>query len=150
MYGAYIEKVFKIDYEELNNLVELFEACCNIRNKTAILERILSELSFHLAAEEQYLYPILSERHRQAVSEAQATHNILKLLVDELNQLGVDDSIMPAKLRVLCQLVRQHQDKKEQGLLSIMNEQDRQNFDQALHIHNHFSQHSPSKTLRGS
>jgi hemerythrin-like domain-containing protein len=113
------------DHRRLEGLLERFEQHegTNVRERSVLLRQLRDALRHHVGQEERFLYPIFRQRATAEeidlgpLDRAIEQHRLIELLADELADLDQTDEALPAKMRVLTELVRNHLDTEDAVVL---------------------------------
>ena len=95
------------------------------KQKRAIVDRIIEELSIHAAIEEQLFYPAVRECAPDAldhVLESLEEHHIVKWVLSELDGMAPDAERFDAKVTVLKENVLHHAEEEEQDMFPKVRE----------------------------
>ena len=86
-----------------------------VKGRTALLDRLTSELNVHELIEEKVLYPALKPhaKARDIVLEGFQEHHVADLIVRELHDLARDDEQWGAKFKVLKESIEHHIKEEE-------------------------------------
>lgn len=113
-------ELLKQDHDKVSDLFDKLEDTTEraIKTREELFARLKMELDIHTQIEEEVFYPVLEEadQTREMILESYEEHNIVKQLLDEMEQLPVDDETWTAKLRVLHENVDHHVDEEETQL----------------------------------
>lgn len=109
-------KLLKHDHEKVKDLFAKFQGTKGEKTRERLFAEIRQELELHSQLEEQVLYPVLKEHQEtKAISlEGEQEHHVVKVLLNELSELPVQDEAFTAKLTVLQENV-EHHIKEEEG-----------------------------------
>jgi hemerythrin-like domain-containing protein len=112
-------KLIKEDHKTVEALFKRFEAAGSraYKTKRSIADRVIQELTVHVAIEEQVLYPIMQQylpRGDELVHEATVEHAEAKKALATMTSLSGDDPLLDAKMAELIGGVRHHV-KEEEG-----------------------------------
>ena len=104
---AKVKKAFK-EFEEMDR--HDADAC------RRLIRSVCEELKVHTALEEEVFYPALRQAidDRDLMNEAAVEHETAKMLIEQLENMGIDDPNFFATFTVLGEYVRHHV-KEEQG-----------------------------------
>lgn len=88
------------------------------RGHEQALGRFAEEATAHMAAEEETLYAALLplDSMRPAALVSHEEHNVIRWMLNNLEQAARDEEVWPAKLRVLTSLLSDHIDSEEEDL----------------------------------
>lgn len=72
-------------------------------------------LRVHDVIEEKIFYPALKEhpKAREIVMEAHEEHHVMKVLLEEMDRLKVEDEVWQAKFKVMMENVEHHAEEEE-------------------------------------
>ena len=89
-----------------------------VKRRTAVLERLTTELTVHELLEERILYPALKPHPeaREIVLEGYQEHHVADLIVKELHELGRQDEQWGAKFKVLKENIEHHIEEEERKM----------------------------------
>jgi len=91
-----------------------------LKQKQPLVDKLETELSKHMAIEEQLFYPLAHDRGdeeaKEDVLEAIEEHHMVKLGLKELDKLAPDAERFKAKVTVLLELVKHHVDEEEKHI----------------------------------
>lgn len=113
--------LLKNDHKTVKRLFRQFEKLSDgaNRQRRAVVDKIIQELSIHAAIEEQLFYPAVREAvagTEDHVLESLEEHHVVKWLLSELEDLEPDAERFKAKVTVLIESVEHHADEEEQDL----------------------------------
>ena len=96
-----VEKAFR-EFDKLDR--QDTEAC------RRLVQTVCRELRLHTALEEEVFYPAIREavRDHDLMNEAAVEHETAKMLVEQLENMGIDDPNFFATFTVLGEYVRHH------------------------------------------
>lgn len=111
-------------HRAMEDLLDDLERAEGPERRVAVLRDVTAELARHMAIEERVLFPAIRaelgpedpERFGDDVLEALEEHHVLKVLLDELHDMDVDDERFPAKVEVLAETVEHHHEEEEGDL----------------------------------
>jgi hemerythrin superfamily protein len=115
-------QVLKADHDVVRDLFEKFKKAKESEDTTQLgeLQRtIFRELEVHTAIEEEVFYPEAKEVGEEAeelVNEGVEEHHVVKVLMEEIEQLSPDDDTFVAKMTVLIENVEHHAEEEEEEL----------------------------------
>ena len=111
-------QLLKADHAEVKALFKQFQKMRNGARKGGIVQQICTALTVHSEIEEEIFYPAvreaLDQKDESMMDEAAIEHQGVKNLVQEIENGGDDDEMLPAKMKVLCEYVMHHV-KEEEG-----------------------------------
>jgi hemerythrin superfamily protein len=105
---AEVRKLFK-QYEKLA------EAQADGEERQALAEEICAMLTVHATIEEEIFYPAAREAEVEAdlLDEAEVEHASAKDLIAQIQDMGPDDELFDAKVKVLGEYVEHHVQEEE-------------------------------------
>jgi iron-sulfur cluster repair protein YtfE (RIC family) len=110
-------ELLKKDHEKVSGIFEKLEPTTErgIKTREDLFAQLKQELEIHSKIEEQILYPVLKEAEEthDITLEAYEEHNVVKMLLTELEALPKDDETWEAKLTVLKENVEHHVEEEE-------------------------------------
>lgn len=111
------------DHEMVRELLKRIEKSSSgqVELRQELFSKLEHELLVHMEAEERFFYTALEQHDesREGALESYEEHQVTKSIIGAFNGLAVDDARWPAKLRVLGQLVRRHEDEEEHKLFKV-------------------------------
>ncbi|MBI2709145.1 MAG: hemerythrin domain-containing protein [Actinobacteria bacterium] len=119
--------MLKADHKTVEKLFKRFEKAGDgaLKEKRAVVDEIIRELSVHAAVEEQVFYPAIREAVDDAedeVLESLEEHHIVKWVLSELDGMDPGHERFDAKVTVLMENVRHHVEEEEQDLFPKVRE----------------------------
>lgn len=92
----------------------------------ALFRRIRTALLAHTELEEAVFYPAMDKitRAQDLVTDAHEEHEIMKMLLDQLGNMRLDDFHFDARMKVLIRNVERHIDEEEQELFPLFRKLD--------------------------
>lgn len=97
----------------------------SVEQKIEMFRALTDRLAAHAAIEEELFYPalerIVPEKDRPPILEAREEHQIWKMLLEELAELGPEDDEFDAKMKVLGDQVSHHAKEEERELFPLFN-----------------------------
>jgi hemerythrin-like domain-containing protein len=115
--------LLKADHREVEMLFADFERSAEQELDTilSVAHQLLTVLSIHAELEEQLLYPMLRDALDEPISvlEAIEEHQVVKLMIRELQAITPEDERFDAKMHVLKETVHHHVEEEEQELLPL-------------------------------
>ena len=118
--------LLKKDHKTVEALFKQFEQLGDraVKARKKIVEKIILELSIHVAVEETVFYPAIRATAKKVdadeaddeILEALEEHHIVKWTLSELEKMSGDDERFEAKVTVLIESVRHHVKEEEQDL----------------------------------
>ncbi|MDQ1592792.1 MAG: hypothetical protein QOG71_3419 [Pyrinomonadaceae bacterium] len=109
--------LLKTDHEKVSGIFEKLEETTERAEKTReeLFTKLKQELDVHAHIEEKIFYPVLkkSEETRDITMEGIQEHHVVKVLLGELDAMGVGSETWTAKLKVLKENVEHHVEEEE-------------------------------------
>jgi len=112
--------LLKADHEKVRGLLGDLEKSAMRGGPKAqkLVEQIDKELEIHTAIEEEIFYPafrdaVSTKEDRKMYYEAKEEHHVVKLVLPEVSEDGVELEEFAAKAKVLKELVEHHADEEE-------------------------------------
>ena len=110
-------ELLKQDHTKVKELLEKAESAEQGKERTAIFEKIKTELETHARIEEDVFYPAVqkNEELKDMVLESIEEHKQVKTLLREMDNLSKDSEKFEPKLKVLKENVEHHAEEEEEG-----------------------------------
>ena len=110
-------ELLKQDHGKVKELLEKAESAEQSNERTAIFEKIKTELETHARIEETVFYPAVqkNEELKDMVLESIEEHKQVKTLLREMDSLATDSEKFEPKLKVLKENVEHHAEEEEEG-----------------------------------
>jgi hemerythrin superfamily protein len=110
--------LLRADHQLVQELFDKFEKARGEDRKSALAERICSELTVHAQIEEEIFYPAARDaiRDEDLIHEATVEHQSAKDLIAQIEASGPSDELFDAKVTVLGEYIKHHV-KEEQNEL---------------------------------
>ncbi|HEX8634444.1 MAG TPA: hemerythrin domain-containing protein [Pyrinomonadaceae bacterium] len=112
--------LLKTDHEKVSGIFEKLEETTESAEKTReeLFAQLKQELDLHAHIEETIFYPVLkkSEETRDITMEGIQEHHVVKVLLRELDAMGVGSETWTAKLKVLKENVEHHVEEEEDDM----------------------------------
>jgi hypothetical protein len=109
--------LLKTDHEKVAGIFEKLEETTERAEKTReeLFTKLKQELDLHAHIEEKIFYPAIkqAEETRDITLEAFQEHHVVKVLLRELDEMGVTSETWTAKLKVLKESVEHHVEEEE-------------------------------------
>ncbi|HEY1403640.1 MAG TPA: hemerythrin domain-containing protein [Pyrinomonadaceae bacterium] len=109
--------LLKTDHEKVSGIFEQLEETTERAEKTReeLFMKLKQELDLHAHIEETIFYPVLkkAEETREITMEGIQEHHVVKVLLRELDAMGVGSETWTAKLKVLKENVEHHVEEEE-------------------------------------
>ena len=122
-------QLLKEDHDKIKKILTHLESTTErgVKTREEFYTKVRAELQVHEAIEEEILYPALKEhpKAKDLVLEAYEEHNVVDMVMAELDALPYDDETWGAKLTVMRENIEHHIGEEE----SEMFEQCRNVFD---------------------
>ncbi len=122
-------QLLKEDHDKIKKILTHLESTTDrgVKTREELYTKVRAELQVHEAIEEEILYPALKEhpKAKDLVLEAYEEHNVVDMVIAEIDALPYDDETWGAKLTVMRENVEHHIGEEE----SEMFEQCRNVFD---------------------
>ena len=85
-----------------------------------VLDEITEKLRAHMMIEEEIFYPAVREldtkKTDEMIPEAYEEHHVVKLVIDELPEVDLEDERFDAKVTVLSELIEHHVEEEEKEM----------------------------------
>jgi hypothetical protein len=118
--------LLKTDHEKVSGIFEKLEETTERAEKTReeLFTQLKLELDVHAHIEETIFYPVLkkSEETRDITMEGIQEHHVVKVLLRELDAMGVGSETWTAKLKVLKENVEHHVEEEESDMFKSARE----------------------------
>ncbi|HLL69931.1 MAG TPA: hemerythrin domain-containing protein [Pyrinomonadaceae bacterium] len=112
--------LLKTDHEKVAGIFEKLEETTERAEKTReeLFTKLKQELDLHAHIEEKIFYPAIkqAEETREITMEALQEHHVVKVLLRELDAMGVTSETWTAKLKVLKENVEHHVEEEEEEM----------------------------------
>ena len=114
--------VLKADHETVRDLFDQFKdakEADDTERMGELQQKIFTELNVHTSIEEEVFYPEAEEVGGEAeelIKEGIEEHHVVKILMDEIEDLMPDDDVFAAKMTVLIENVEHHAEEEEEEL----------------------------------
>lgn len=113
-------ELLKTDHKKVSGIFEKLEDTTEraVKTRDELFAQLKQELDIHAHIEETIFYPALKrEAETRAITlEGFEEHHVIKILLNELNELGVDNEQWTAKLKVLKENVEHHVEEEEEDM----------------------------------
>jgi hemerythrin superfamily protein len=118
-------ELLKKDHRAVDSLFAKFEKLSDgaAKEKKAVVQRIMHELSVHASIEEEIFYPAARKALKPRdgkVLEALEEHHVVKVLLNELQSLSPTSERYKAKVTVLKEMVKHHVEEEETDLFPTL------------------------------
>ena len=118
--------LLKTDHEKVSGIFEKLEDTTERAEKTReeLFTKLKQELDIHAHIEETIFYPVLkkSDETRDITMEGIQEHHVVKVLLRELDAMGVGSETWTAKLKVLKENVEHHVEEEEEDMFKSARE----------------------------
>ena len=105
------------DHRKLKALLRELEPTTEraVKTRTELFERIKVDLTAHEIVEEEVFYPTLKQhpRAKEIVLEGYEEHDVVNILMGELEALPVDDETWGPKAKVMIENIEHHIEEEE-------------------------------------
>ena len=117
-------ELLKQDHAKVKELLDKAESAEQGKERTAIFEKIKTELETHARIEESVFYPAVQKKEelkdkkeelKDMVLESLEEHKQVKTLLREMDNLSKDSEKFEPKLKVLKENVEHHAEEEEEG-----------------------------------
>ncbi len=112
--------LLKADHETVAGIFAKLEETTERAEKTReeLFTKLKQELDIHAHIEETIFYPVLkkSDETRDITMEGIQEHHVVKVLLRELDAMGVGSETWTAKLKVLKENVEHHVEEEEEEM----------------------------------
>jgi iron-sulfur cluster repair protein YtfE (RIC family) len=110
-------KLLKDDHDKAKKMLEELDATTEraVKTREELFTRLKAELVVHEAIEEEIFYPALKQ-HAEAkdtVLEAYEEHNVVDMVMSEIEQTAFDDETWKAKFTVMKENLEHHIEEEE-------------------------------------
>lgn len=118
-----IEDVIQNEHDrieaELSTIIE--GKGLSVNDRRNLYNEVKHEILHHMLGEEHSYYPAIEKTEgieAGQVRESEQEHHQIRILLDELDDVAVEDETWPAKLRVLCEDLKHHHREEEEEFLA--------------------------------
>jgi hemerythrin-like domain-containing protein len=105
------------DHRTVEKAFKSFENAGTNAEKKKIAEQIINDLRVHTTIEEEIFYPVARRKTdsegKELVAEAFEEHHVIKMLIQEIEQIGSVNEQYEAKMTVLQESVEHHVEEEE-------------------------------------
>jgi len=110
-------ELLKQDHAKVKELLAKAESAEQGKERSAIFEKIKTELETHARIEQNIFYPAVqkNEELKDMVLESIEEHKQVKTLLREIDSLSRDSEKFEPKLKVLKENVEHHAEEEEEG-----------------------------------
>lgn len=108
------------DHERVKDLLSRLEKEKGAKARERLFTEVKQELEVHEAIEEEIFYPALQEhpKAKDIVLEAYEEHNVVDMVMAEIEAIPFDDETWSAKLTVMKENVEHHIEEEEDQMFS--------------------------------
>jgi hypothetical protein len=110
-------QLLKEDHDKIKKLLTHLESTTDrgVKTREELYTKVRAELQVHETIEEEILYPALKEhpKAKDLVLEAYEEHNVVDMVIAEIDALPYDDETWGAKLTVMRENVEHHIGEEE-------------------------------------
>jgi hemoglobin-like flavoprotein len=93
------------------------------RQRRIVMDQITEKLRAHMSIEEEIFYPAVREigtkKANEIIPEAYEEHHVVKLVLDELPKVDLEDEQFEAKVTVLDELIEHHVEEEEEEMFGL-------------------------------
>src|SRR4026208_344683 len=109
--------LLKADHDKIKKILSHIEATTErgVKTREEFFNKVKAELKVHEAIEEEILYPALKEhpKAKDLVLEAYEEHNVVDMVMTEIDETPFDDDNWGAKLTVMKETLEHHSEEEE-------------------------------------
>jgi hemerythrin-like domain-containing protein len=109
--------LLKEDHDKVKKILEDLDETTErgVKTREELFTKVKGELEVHEAIEEEIFYPALKEhpKAKDLVLEAYEEHNVVDMVMQEIEGVPYDDETWGAKLTVMKENVEHHIDEEE-------------------------------------
>jgi len=113
-------QLLEADHKKVKKLMEEIEPTTErgIKTREELFTKLRSELEVHEAIEEEIFYPALKEhpKAKDLVLEAYEEHNVVDMVMGEIEDVAYDDETWGAKFTVLKENLEHHIEEEESDM----------------------------------
>ncbi len=109
--------LLKKDHKKVSAIFSKWEESEDDTERATLMQQAILELKVHTALEEELFYPEVRkalEEDAELLDEAEEEHHVAKVLIEEIEEIGLEGDGAHAKFQVLAENVRHHI-KEEEG-----------------------------------
>jgi hemerythrin-like domain-containing protein len=110
-------KLLREDHEKVKRMLDRLESTTErgMKTREELFLKIKEELTVHEAIEEEIFYPALKEhaKAKEIVLEAYEEHNVVDMVMAELERTPFDDETWGAKATVMKENIEHHIEEEE-------------------------------------
>jgi adenylosuccinate synthase len=109
--------LLKDDHDRVKGILEKLDATTErgVKTREELFAKIRRELEVHELIEEEIFYPALKEhpKAKELVLEAYEEHNVVDMVMDEIEDVPFEDETWGAKFTVMKENLEHHIDEEE-------------------------------------
>jgi len=109
--------LLKNDHDKVKGILRELEPTTEraTKTRTELFTKLKTELTVHEIIEEEIFYPTLKEhpKAREIVLEGYEEHNVVDMVMGELESLSVEDETWGAKAKVMIENIEHHIEEEE-------------------------------------
>ena len=109
--------LLKADHDKIKKILSHIEATTErgVKTREEFFNKVKAELKVHEAIEEEIFYPALKEhpKAKELVLEAYEEHNVVDMVMQEIEGVPYEDETWGAKLTVMKENVEHHIEEEE-------------------------------------
>ena len=110
-------KLLKADHDKVKKILEELDSTTErgVKTRQELYTKVKAELVVHEAIEEEILYPALKEhpKAKDLVLEAYEEHNVVDMVMAEIDETPFEDETWGAKLTVMKENLEHHIEEEE-------------------------------------
>ncbi len=110
-------QMLKEDHDKVKKLLSELDATTErgVKTRSDLFTKVKQELEVHEAIEEEIFYPALKEhpKAKELVLEAYEEHNVVDMVMQEIEGVPYEDETWGAKLTVMKENVEHHIEEEE-------------------------------------
>jgi len=113
-----ILELIEADHRQVEELFAQFEKAKSSKKQQEYFNQIYKELTLHAEAEELVFYPAMEEYEetRVYIEEAEEGHNSVKILLEQMRKLKLEDPNFSTKIAQLKENVMHHVEEEESDI----------------------------------
>lgn len=114
------------DHRKVKAILKELEATTErgVKTRTQLFDRLKAELTVHEIIEEEIFYPTLKQhpRAKEIVLEGYEEHDVVNILMGELEALPVDEETWGPKAKVMIENIEHHIEEEETDMFVKANQ----------------------------
>jgi hemerythrin superfamily protein len=95
----------------------LLQLTSGVSGKQGIFDKLKLALTAHVQAEENSIYPAMSEAEHDFIAQATEEHRKITDTLDTIDRAGVDDASFSEKIATLAEMIQSHVQKEESQMI---------------------------------